>query len=227
MAESNHDPGAVWQAAAREKVWDLPVRLFHWASVCLVAICWYTATQELFRIHLGSGLALLTLLLFRIVWGLVGSTTARFSDFVHRPAEVVGYLRGTHRRLHAGHNPAGGLMVLALIGALLAQVLTGLFANDGSRFNAPLAMWVSADWSDRCAELHSACFAVIELLVWMHLVAVFFYLLVRDESLITPMLTGYKQRRQLPAGLRLRFVHSAFALAIFAVTATAVGWALH
>lgn len=211
------------------RVWDAPTRLFHWIIVCLMAVSWFTAEKGFIKVHLWSGLTLLTLLIFRIVWGFVGSTTARFSDFLHSPPRVMGYLRallGGDKPLYAGHNPAGGLMVTALISALFAQVATGLFANDGLRFNGPLAIWVNADLSDRLTQLHGVIFNVVLLLVWVHLVAVFFYLFVKGENLIKPMVTGYKHRDHLPSQLELKFVHWAIALLVLAVTAGALGWIL-
>src|SRR3954470_23374234 len=107
-------------------VWDLPTRLFHWCVVLLVFISWVSADRGWMTVHLGSGLTLLALLLFRIAWGLVGSTTARFSNFLHAPQRVLAYLKGTKhgdRLLYAGNNPAGGLMVAAMIAVLLAQAL--------------------------------------------------------------------------------------------------------
>jgi len=211
------------------RVWDAPTRLFHWTIVSLVGCSWYSADQGLMTLHLWSGLILLTLLLFRIAWGIVGSTTARFSDFLHSPSTVIGYLKAlmsNRKPLYVGHNPAGGLMVAALITVLLAQVATGLFANDGVRFHGPLALWVSTDISDRLTQLHGLVFNAILLLVWMHLVAVFFYLLVKGDNLVKPMVTGYKHRHHLPQQLNLKFVHWAIALVVLAAAAGVVGWIL-
>src|SRR5579871_3850903 len=100
------------------RVWDAPTRLFHWMVVSLVACSWYSADHGFMTLHLWSGSLLLVLLLFRIAWGIVGSTTARFSDFLRPPAKVIAYfkaLAGDKKPLHAGHNPAGGWMVTALI----------------------------------------------------------------------------------------------------------------
>src|SRR5262245_54086983 len=102
-------------------VWDVPTRVFHWTIVLLVACSWYSADHGFTRLHLWSGSTLLTLLLFRLVWGIVGSTTARFSDFLHPPKKVFGYfkaLTSNKKPLYAGHNPAGGLMVTVLITVL-------------------------------------------------------------------------------------------------------------
>jgi cytochrome b len=208
------------------RVWDAPTRLFHWAIVALLACSWYSADSGLMKVHLWSGSLLLTLLLFRIAWGFLGSTTARFSNFLHLPPRVFGYfkaLMSNNQLLYAGHNPAGGLMVTALITLLLAQVATGLLSNDGIRFNAPLALWVSADMSDRLTKLHGILFNTILLLVWIHLVAVFFYLFVKKENLIKPMITGYKHRDHLPPKLNLKFVHWAIALVVLAAAAAMVG----
>src|SRR5688572_17441198 len=109
----------------RVRVWDAPIRIFHWAIVCLVGTSWYTADNNLIKVHLWSGATLLTLLIFRIGWGIVGSTTARFSNFITRPRDVFDYLRelgsNAEKPLHAGHNPAGGWMVVVFLSVLLLQ----------------------------------------------------------------------------------------------------------
>jgi cytochrome b len=203
------DPQAA--GAARQemtRVWDLPVRVFHWSLAALVALSWASAQNGYMKVHLWSGLSLLTLLLFRLAWGFVGSTTARFSDFVGGPARALAHLRGTlrgERQVHAGHNPAGGLMVMALLVVLLAQAGTGLFANDGLRFNGPLAAQISSGLSDRLSSLHGMVFNVILLLVWLHIVAVLFYRCVRGENLIAAMIGGRKPRPEVPADARLEF----------------------
>src|SRR5580698_10065108 len=107
------------------RVWDIPTRLFHWSIVALVIVSWFSADQAYMSVHLWSGLTLLALLLFRLGWGVLGSSTSRFSDFLHPPHKVIAYLRTQARGariLHAGHNPAGGLMVVVLLAVLLAQV---------------------------------------------------------------------------------------------------------
>jgi cytochrome b len=212
---------------AHVRVWDAPTRLFHWMVVSLVGCSWYSADHGFMTLHLWSGSLLLTLLLFRIAWGIVGSTTARFRDFLGPPTKVIGYfkaLASDKKPLYAGHNPAGGLMVTALITMLLAQVATGLFSNDGIRFHGPLAFWVSTESSDFLTELHGTLFNVILLLVWLHLVAVFFYMFVKGEDLVKPMLTGYKHRAHLPERLNLQFVHWTVALAVLVAAAGVVGW---
>ena len=213
-------------ASPKVRVWDAPVRLFHWSMVCLTAFSWYSAEQGWMTLHLWSGSILFTLLVFRIAWGFVGSTTARFSDFVTEPRRVLEYLqslRGNSKLGYAGHNPAGGWMVLVFIATLLAQIGTGLFANDGVDFHAPLALLVSSEWSDRLTQLHGYIFNGILFLVWLHLVAIFGYLLVRGENLIGPMVAGKKYRSDFLASPDLEFRHWSVALTALAVAAGLVG----
>lgn len=212
---------------AQVRVWDIPTRLFHWCIVALLCLSWFSANQGYMRVHLVSGLTLLALLMFRIAWGLVGSTTARFSNFLHSPRRVALYLKGLvggDKIFHAGHNPAGGWMVLALIAVLLAQVATGLFANDGVRFHGPLALLVTEDASTRLTDIHGLIFNLILLLVWCHIVAVGFYLLVKGDNLVWPMITGKKHRARLPAELNIVFARLYIALLLLAVSAGIAAW---
>jgi cytochrome b len=223
MAASDDDE----TASARVRVWDAPVRLFHWTIVALVATSWVAADQGFMRVHLWSGSAMLALLLFRLVWGLVGSTTARFSDFVYSPRAAFRYLRALaagEKPLYAGHNPAGGWMVVLLLALLSAQVATGLFSNDGLKFMGPLAFQVTADTSDRLTSLHRWLFNVLLLLIWLHVVAVFFYLFVKRENLIAPMVTGRKPGQQVPERRELRFTRIWLAGVLFVLSAGVAWW---
>jgi cytochrome b len=212
---------------SQRRVWDLPVRLFHWSLVVLVTLSWASAENGYMTVHLWSGLTLLTLLLFRIGWGFIGSTTARFSEFARSPRHAVAYLRaiarGEHPQ-HVGHNPAGGWMVLLLLAVLLTQAVTGLFANDGVRFNAPLSALVSSTASDRLTRLHGLVFNVILLLAWMHIVAVLYYRFVRGENLIAAMITGKRPRSELAPHNEPQFVRHRWALLSLAVAAVLVWW---
>ena len=224
---SAEPPARAENPAARVRVWDLPVRVFHWSIVGLVGLSWTAVENGFMRVHLWSGLALLALLLFRIAWGFVGSTTARFADFVHGPRQVAGYLRGIARGeqpRYAGHNPAGGWMVLLLLAVLLLQALSGLFANDGVRFNAPLAARISAALSDRVTSLHGMIFNVLLALVWLHVVAALYYRLVRGENLAGAMISGNKPRGAVAAAGQLNFVPLRWAVLCLALSAAVVWW---
>jgi cytochrome b len=223
MAMPNETPNA------RVAVWDAPTRLFHWSVVILIFVSWLSADQGYMKVHLWSGLALLALLLFRIGWGFAGATTARFSDFLHAPPKVVAYfkaLAGGSKPLHAGHNPAGGLMVVLLLAVLLAQAVTGLFGNDGLKFSGPLALLVSADLSDRLTQIHAIIFNIMLVLIWLHLVAIGFYFLVKGENLVGPMVTGKKHRAHVPEGVALVFTHPVIALALLLLSAACAVWIL-
>ena len=180
-------------------VWDLPTRLFHWLLVVMVAVSFITGSigGNAMQYHEWSGFAILILLTFRITWGFVGSRTSRFRDFVQGPAAVWRYatalVRGKSER-YLGHNPLGGWSVLAMLLALFVQAATGLFANDDIITEGPLFLWVSKPVSDWLSGIHRLNRVLIMALVATHLAAVLFYLVIKRENLIKPMLTGIKYR---------------------------------
>ena len=172
------------------RVWDLPVRLFHWALVLLVPALWATHEWKLMEVHILLGEIMLGLLLFRLLWGVLGSSTARFSAFVKGPRAVLRYLRGGARAF--GHNPLGGWSVLAMLLALSVQTGLGLFASDEDGIHAgPLSRHMpDLDSAHALAERHETLFWVIVGLIAVHLLAILWYRLVRRDDLITPMVTG-------------------------------------
>src|SRR5258706_8137323 len=134
--------------------WDVPVRIFHWLLVLLVVAQCLTASigGNATQFHAFGGYAILTLVLFRILWGFLGGTHARFRDFVRGPGPVIRYAKSilsVPHQSHPGHNPLGGWSVLAMLGSLLLQASTGLFANDDVMMEGPLAKHVS----DRTTEI--------------------------------------------------------------------------
>src|SRR5512133_1723758 len=140
-------------------VWDLPLRLFHWLLVLLVVVSVVSAKigGNAMQIHLLSGYAILSLVLFRILWGFLGGAHARFASFVRGPAAVIAYLRALPRHQagqHLGHNPAGAWSVIVMLIVLLAQAGTGLFSNDDIATEGPLAKLVSKALSDRITGAH-------------------------------------------------------------------------
>jgi cytochrome b len=184
--------GAEWQK--RVRVWDLPTRIFHWALVLLVAgaaISGFIGGKAIVW-HGRLGLAVVGLIAFRIAWGFVGSTYARFIHFVRGPGAIRDYLQGRWRGL--GHNPLGALSVLGMLAVLAAQLATGLFANDDIAFNGPLYDLVSKEISDRMTTLHRLNVWLIGTLLALHLAAIAFYVRVKKEDLVGPMLRGWKER---------------------------------
>ncbi|MBA3512707.1 MAG: cytochrome b/b6 domain-containing protein [Sphingomonas sp.] len=172
-------------------VWDLPTRLFHWTLVALIAFSWWTAEEGELELHMWSGFAILTLLLFRLLWGFFGGSTARFRNFVRGPAAVLGYLRDTKGWRAAGHTPLGALSVVALLGAIAIQVGLGLVSVDEDGLNeGPLAYLVSLDLSEQLRDLHEDFFNVLLALIGLHVAAVLFYRLVMGKKLTAPMIVG-------------------------------------
>ena len=208
-------------------VWDGPTRLFHWCVVALVFACWLTQHEGWMGWHFDAGYALLTLLLFRLAWGFVGSETARFSQFLRSPWHALRHLGELHRRepdTSVGHNPAGGWMVVVLLALLGFQVGTGLCANDQADTYGPFADALGQHLSDRITALHALGFTLIEIAVALHVAAIAVYALVKRHDLVRPMLTG---KKTLPAGTPPpRLVSPWRAVAVLAAAALLVAFVL-
>ena len=176
----------------RIQLWDLPTRLFHWSLALLV--CGAIITGKIgggaMVWHGRIGIALVGLLVFRLIWGFVGSTYARFAQFMPTPASLCAYLRGQWRGL--GHNPFGAISVLGLLALLAALLATGLAGNDDIAFRGPLFDLVSKDVSDRLIGWHRLLTNALFALIALHLAAIAFYTHVRKDNLVRPMITGYK-----------------------------------
>lgn len=177
---------------SRQRVWDLPTRLFHWSLVGAVITAVVTGKigGNWIEWHGRSGLFILGLLIFRVIWGFVGSPTARFASFVRGPGAIKAYLKGEWRGI--GHNPLGALAVLALLGLAAAQVVSGLFANDDIAFAGPLAPLVSSERSGQITGLHVWLFNGLLAVVGLHVAAIVFYARVKRTNLVLPMVTGYQ-----------------------------------
>ncbi len=154
----------------------------------MIAFSWWSVHHHHTDWHIWSGCAILTLLIFRILWGFVGSSTARFSSFVRGPRAIADYWRGTW--VGIGHNPIGALSVLALLVAVAVQVALGLIAEDEDGiYMGPLSPLVSTDTSDKARDIHELWFNVILVLIALHLLAIAYYR-VRGRKLTMPMITG-------------------------------------
>ena len=176
--------------ARRFLLWDLPLRVFHWSLVAAVTTA--IVTGELggawMPWHGRAGLAIVGLLVFRIVWGVVGSATSRFAHFAPSPSSVIAYLRGRWRGV--GHNPLGALSVFALLGLLSLQAATGLFGNDDIAFAGPLNHLVDDGTGSRATGWHRLLADGLFVLLALHLLAVAFHVAVKRHRLIRPMITG-------------------------------------
>ena len=172
----------------KRPVWDLPTRLFHWLLAALIAFSWWAAKYDHVRWHIWSGCAILTLLIFRLLWGFAGSSTARWTSFVRGPRTIIDYLRG--RWTGIGHTPLGALSIVVLLLAVSVQAGLGLFAEDEDGiYMGPLAKLVSTDTSDQVRDIHELWFNVVLGLIVLHVAAIIFYRL-RGQKLTKPMITG-------------------------------------
>ena len=218
----------------RTFVWDLPLRLAHAALAACVAGSFVThwLGSPAFRWHEACGCTTLVLVVFRLVWGVIGPRHARFASFVRGPRAVLCYTRELARRapaVSAGHNPLGGWMVMALFALLLAQAASGLIANDAIVDAGPLYGYVSAAQSDAASRLHRALANWILAGACLHVGAVLAYRLVLRMDLIRPILTGFKDG--LPPGTGIGRSASGQRLALAAVIvaglAALLGWLLY
>ena len=213
------------EKAVPVRVWDAPVRVFHWGIVVLLGLSWLSERRGWMQLHFISGYSVLTALLFRIAWGFVGSETARFTHFLASPIAGLRHLSRLHRReadTEIGHNAAGGWMVLLLLLLLAVQIATGLCANDDIDVEGPLAKYVGKDTSDWLSHIHRLNFRLIEVVVLLHVLAIAAYAFVKRHDLVRPMITGVKY---LPAPMRAPNMASwRRALALLACALAIVLW---
>ena len=188
---------------SKKLIWDLPIRIVHWLLTVLIFGSWYTVsvTGDMER-HMLIGQTILCLLIFRVVWGFVGTRYAKFSSFVFDPRTILAYARSILSRSgggYAGHNPLGFLAVFAMLLLIGIQVTTGLFATDGDFYEGPLNHLVSGRTGNQITDIHYLNFDVLAIMIGIHIVAIFFYLLYKRENLISPMFTGKKAGDALEA----------------------------
>jgi len=204
-------------------VWDAPTRLFHWLAAALVAAAYVTWRLNWMDWHAKAGYALLTLVIFRILWGIFGSETTRFTTFIASPRAAARYLAHTlHRepdRL-AGHNPAGGWMVLFLLLLQFGVTLTGVYVNNDVADEGPFTELIPAPVANAITALHWIFWDALLAAVALHLLAIFLYKVIKGQNLLLPMVTGWKI---LPAGAKQpRVASPARAAALLGCSALAV-----
>jgi cytochrome b len=177
----------------RIKLWDLPTRLFHWLLVILIAAAMITGQVggSAIEWHGKIGLAILGLITFRLTWGLIGSSHARFANFFPTPSSVRAYLQGQWKGV--GHNPLGSFSVFGLLALITLQVTTGLLGNDDIAFNGPLSGLISKALSDKLTGLHKLSSNLLIALIALHLAAILFYVHIKKDNLLKPMITGWKE----------------------------------
>jgi len=176
------------------RVWDLPIRLFHWLLLITIVLSFVTVKigGNAMELHGLIGYCVLTLIIFRVCWGFMGSYHARFTNFIPSPMSLFDYLSGK-TKAGLGHNPLGALSVLALLLSVGVQAVTGLFANDDIAFEGPFAKYVSNSTVGLLTSIHYANEWVLIALIALHLCAILYYQKFKSENLIKPMLLGDKE----------------------------------
>ena len=216
MSDESQSASPAPESANRKvQVWDIWVRLFHWLLVIFILLSYLTGeiggfdftmpgTERFIsniNLHMWSGMAIFGLLIFRIIWGFAGSSTAKFINFIRSPKVIVEYVTSVLKgpvAFFAGHNPAGGAVVIIILLALTIQAGTGLFSQDEGFFvtKGPLAFVVGDDTSKEITGFHKQWWEyVVIVLVVIHIAANLFYWLIKKQDLIVAMFTG---KRRLP-----------------------------
>ena len=207
------------------RIWDLPTRLFHWAlAACVIGLIVSAKVGgDAMNWHFRLAYAVFTLLVFRVLWGLVGGHWSRFAHFVPTPSRLRAYWRGSSdSALHAGHNPLGALSVLAMLAVLAVQVGTGLFADDEIASAGPLTALVSGSVVSAATTWHKSWGQYLVMgLVVLHVLAIVIYRL-RRHDLVTPMLHGDKPLAGAVPAARDSVGTRLLALALLAVCAGVV-----
>lgn len=213
-------------------VWDPATRLVHWAMVLLIAILWWSGKSGELEWHRRAAYGLLVLLVFRLLWGFAGSQTARFRHFVRGPRAVAAYVRrGLSSRALAGaangmaaapgHNPLGGWSAVSMLLIMAVQAGLGLIAVDIDGIESgPHSYLVDFDTGRAAAEWHAIFFNVVLAAIALHVTAVFFYLLIRKDNLILPMITG--RHRRANGDSELLFVRPRRAAFLFSLSASSI-----
>lgn len=189
---------------SRRLVWDLPLRLFHWLFALSLIASYVTAKLgfDWMQIHFYLGYFAIGLLVFRVIWGLIGPRHARFSSFLEKPAVIWGYAQHLFDRdstPSVGHNPLGGLMVIVMLLLTIVQVSTGLFATDASIWTGPYYPSVKSSTASLLSTIHSVNVNIILGAVGLHILAIIYYHTFKKQSLVSSMVTGYKSSAHVPA----------------------------
>lgn len=212
-------------------IWDLPVRIVHWAMAALLPALWWTASYGHMDLHLIFGQVMLALVLFRVLWGFVGSNTARFSHFIVGPSAIATYIRTFTTAAQSdtvGHNPLGGLSVLCLLLALALQASLGLFAQDVDAISSgPLNHLVSWETAVAASAWHEIIFNVLLGFVILHIVAILVYRFVLKNNLITAMIVGrHRIRASVAAPAIASGKRALFVAIIAALIVLWINWGL-
>ncbi len=175
------------------RIWDLPLRAFHWLLVFTVVLSFVTVKVggNALVWHARLGYLVIALMIFRLIWGFAGSHYARFKNFIRGPQAIIAYLKNPEQS--PGHSPVGAVSVIVLILLFTAQAIAGLFASDDIAFDGPLVKYVSSEWVEFFTSLHRLNEPVLMALVLLHVAAILYYKKFKKIDLVKPMLQGDKE----------------------------------
>jgi len=179
------------------KVWDLFIRFFHWTLVGAFIIA-YVTEEDFLALHVWSGYTIFVIIMIRLLWGLIGSRYARFSNFITSPKMAFGYIKDTLQfkaKRYIGHNPAGGLMIVVMIVSLILTTITGIAVYGLEEQAGPMAAWFATDslWGDVFEEVHEFLANFTLLLVVIHVIGVVVESVIHKENLVRSMIDGFKK----------------------------------
>lgn len=206
-------------------IWDWPLRVFHWAFALCVSLAWLTSElgDDYIEQHMQLGYVIIGLITFRIIWGFVGPTHARFTSFVKGPKTVLAYLKNKQSPT-AGHNPMGALMVLVMLLVFLLQSVSGLFIDDQVFSSGPYFGVLDSDMEKLMSSIHHTLGDIFPYLIGLHILAIVIYKLVKKEDLVTPMITGKKEADELTEQQKISNSKWKLALVIALLVAAFVYW---
>jgi cytochrome b len=206
-------------------IWDLPLRIFHWTFAATIVGCW--ATHELgsdyIDWHMRLGYTAMTLVLFRVVWGFVGTKHSKFKHFVVGPSSIFDYLKFGKSK-SVGHNPLGSLMVVGMLFMVVIQSMSGLFVDDEIFTTGPYFNAFGDSVDDLMNTIHHNAFDVIGIAVALHIVAIIFYQKVKKQNLVKPMITGYKSSDDVSEAEGIKGSRIMLAVAVALLCAAFVYW---
>ncbi len=206
-------------------VWDLPTRVFHWLLVLSIIGSYVTAKLAWMSWHQALGCLMIGLLIFRVLWGLIGPRHARFANFIKGPAAIIQYLKGGMHSV--GHNPLGAGMVVLMLLLLATQATTGLFSTDDVAFVGPYFPSVSHTLAEQLTAIHHKNFNFILAAIVLHLCAITYYTFVKKERLVPAMWHGRKSAQLVAAQEAITSSELWKALIAIAVAGGCVYWLLH
>lgn len=201
------------------QVWDIYIRLFHWALAVAVITCFVALEINDMTLHMRAGSCILGLIIFRLLWGIWGSETARFTTFIKGPSAVLSYLKSGIQKVR-GHSPLGALSVIFMLGLITFQVTAGLFSSAPDSFiYGPLAEEINSKWSKWFTHYHAEVGDIIKIFIGVHIVAILCYKFAMGKKLTAPMITGRDHASEHSLTTPLQVPHRRAAVSIVIATA--------